>query len=67
MQVRDLSPYLVSASDVVTVYLEFNGRTNADCLRLFNVDKHTLGRILYNRIRDRSLEEVLFGCLSMRV
>jgi hypothetical protein len=58
IQIRDLSPYLVAASDVVTVYNEFNGRTNADCLRLFGIDKHALGRVLYDRIRSHALEEV---------
>jgi hypothetical protein len=49
------------------VYLEFNGRTNADCYRLFNVDKHTLGRILFNRIRERSLSEVRLSSCACAV
>lgn len=53
MQVRDSNAYLLREADLVTVYLEFNGLTEVDSQRLFEMSKFHLGQVLYTRIRER--------------
>eukprot|EP00163_Fabomonas_tropica_P032433 TRINITY_DN812_c0_g2_i14.p1 TRINITY_DN812_c0_g2~~TRINITY_DN812_c0_g2_i14.p1 ORF type:complete len:4409 (+),score=1027.50 TRINITY_DN812_c0_g2_i14:338-13564(+) len=56
-QIRDHNPYLIREPDVCTVYLEMAGRTDHDIERMFEMEKHTLGAILYERIRQHSIQE----------
>lgn len=53
MQVRDANKYLLREPDLVTVYLEFNGLTEADSQRLFGLSKFELGRVIYGRVREK--------------
>ncbi len=50
IQVRDANPWLLREPDLVTVYLEFNGLTEADSQRMFGMSKFELGRVIYSRI-----------------
>jgi hypothetical protein len=53
LQVRDANKYLLREPDLVTVYLEFNGLTEADAQRMFGLSKFELGRVIYARIREK--------------
>lgn len=57
MQVRDANKWLLREPDLVTVYLEFNGLTEADSQRLFGLSKFELGRVIYGRIREKMEQE----------
>jgi hypothetical protein len=47
MQVHDANKFLLCKPDLVTVYLEFNGLTEADSQHMFGLSKFKLGRVIY--------------------
>lgn len=55
--IRDSNPFPARDVDLMTVYLEFNGKGEVTIQRIFGMSKYEIAPVIYERLRDELLVE----------